>query len=58
MKEDILKELTQILDSEISLYTQMRDYYVEKKHLLTTNQILELSNIDTKVIENYEYIKN
>jgi len=58
MKEDILKNLITILDNEIELYVQMKDHYVEKKHLLTENKILELSNIDTKIIENYETIKN
>jgi len=57
MREDILKKLIAVLDNEIELYVQMRNYYVEKKQLLTTNKILELSNIDTLITENYEHIK-
>ena len=57
MQEEIFKNLINILDQEISLYTEMRNLYTEKKEILVKNNILELSKIDTKIIENYESIK-
>ena len=57
MQEEIFKNLTSILDKEINLYTEMRNLYTEKREILIKNNILELTKIDTKIIENYEKIK-
>lgn len=57
MQEEIFKNLIGILDKEIKLYTEMRNLYTEKKEILIKNNILELSQIDTKILENYEAIK-
>ncbi len=57
MQEEIFKNLVSILDDEINLYTEMRNLYTEKKEILIKNNILELTKIDTKIIENYEKIK-
>lgn len=57
MQNEIFKNLVNILDDEIKLYTEMRNLYTEKKEVLIKNNILELTKIDTKIIENYEKIK-
>ena len=57
MYEEIFKNLVEILDKEIKLYTEMRDLYTEKRAILVKNDIMSLSKVDTKIIENYENIK-
>ena len=57
MQEEIFKNLINILDKEIKLYVEMRDLYTEKKEVLIKNDILELSKVDAKILENYESIK-
>ena len=57
MYEEIFKNLVEILDKEIKLYTEMRDLYTEKRAVLVKNDIMALSKVDTKIIENYENIK-
>lgn len=57
MYEKIFKNIINILDKEIKLYTEMRNLYTEKREILVKNNILELSVIDAKIIENYENIK-
>ncbi len=57
MYEEIFKNLVEILDKEIKLYTEMRNLYTEKREVLVKNDIMALSKVDTKIIENYENIK-
>ena len=57
MYEEIFKNLVETLDKEIKLYTEMRDLYTEKREVLVKNDIMALSKVDTKIIENYENIK-
>lgn len=57
MYEEIFKNIINILDKEIKLYTEMRNLYTEKREILVKNNILDLSKIDAKIIENYETIK-
>lgn len=57
MQEEIFKNLTNILDKEIELYTEMRVLYQKKREVLVKNDMAELSDVDTKIIENYETIK-
>ena len=57
MIKEIFKNLIELLDTEIGLYTQVRDLYTKKRELLVKNQVLDLAEVDTKVIEVYESIK-
>lgn len=57
MYEENFKNIINILDKEIKLYTEMRNLYTEKREILVKNNILELSQVDAKIIENYETIK-
>ncbi len=57
MHEEIFKNLTNILDKEIELYTEMRILYQRKREVLVKNDMEELSKVDAKIIENYETIK-
>ena len=52
MHEEILKNLTNILDKEIELYTEMRILYQRKREVLVKNDMEELSKVDAKIIEN------
>ena len=51
MYEEIFKNLVEILDKEIKLYTEMRNLYTEKREVLVKNDIMALSKVDTKIIE-------
>ena len=57
MYEENFKNIINILDKEIKLYTEMRNLYTEKREILVKNNILDLSKVDAKIIENYETIK-
>ena len=46
MHEEIFKNLTNILDKEIELYTEMRILYQRKREVLVKNDMEELSKVD------------
>ena len=43
MYEENFKNIINILDKEIKLYTEMRNLYTEKREILVKNNILESS---------------
>lgn len=57
MLKEIFKNIIEILDKEITLYTEMRNLYQRKREVLVKNDIQELAKVDTSIIENYETIK-
>lgn len=57
MQQEIFKNLIDILNREIKLYTEMRDLYTEKRAVLVKNDMDALTNVDTRIVENYETIK-
>lgn len=57
MDKEIFKNLINIIDNEIKLYTEMRNLYTDKKAALVKNDLDKLSIVDAKIIENYESTK-
>lgn len=57
MDKEIFKNLINIIDNEIKLYTEMRNLYTDKKAALVKNDLDKLAVVDAKIIENYEGIK-
>ena len=58
MDIEILENLSEILDTEIKSYEELRDLYIEKKKVLIAAKPEELAPIDEKIMTIYGNILN
>lgn len=54
----VFSSLTDIMDKELHLYLEMQKLHAEKKSILIKNDLKKLAEIDTKILENLESVKN